>query len=216
MTVVRAVRPTSGKPGSKALVRPTGAMIGWVGGGCSQAVVIAEALAAMKDGQPRLLRFSPEVDGNGTQEGFIEYSMECEGGGEMDIFVEPNRPGPQLLIVGDSDIAGAISLLGYRGALVAPGVTQEAFPEADLTITDLQRLKDLVTEDTHAVVASMGRYEETALRTLANSSVTYIGLVASRKRGQQTMDDMRRKGVPEESLARIRNPAGLDLAARTQ
>ena len=32
---------------------------GWIGGGCSQPVVVKEALKALADGQPRLVRISP-------------------------------------------------------------------------------------------------------------------------------------------------------------
>ncbi len=101
-TVSRAVAPTSGEPGSKALGRSNGKMVGWVDGGCSQSVVIAEGLAAMTDGQPRLLRFSKEAGLNPSAVGFIDYAMACESGDEMDVFVEPNNPRPQLLIVGSS------------------------------------------------------------------------------------------------------------------
>ena len=34
--VVRAEKPTSGKPGDKALITIDGTMYGWIGGSCSQ------------------------------------------------------------------------------------------------------------------------------------------------------------------------------------
>src|SRR5690242_21278682 len=54
-TVVRCERPTSAKPGAKALIRPDGRVTGWVGGACAEPVVAREALAALGDGQPRLV-----------------------------------------------------------------------------------------------------------------------------------------------------------------
>ena len=43
----------------------------------------------------------------------------------------------------------------------------------------------------------------------------YVGLVASRKRGEGVLGELRGDGVPEELLARIDVPAGLDLGGRT-
>ena len=45
--VVRAEKPTSGKPGDKALITADGTMYGWVGGSCAQPTVIREALKAL-------------------------------------------------------------------------------------------------------------------------------------------------------------------------
>ena len=45
-TVVRAIPPTSGKPGDKAIIHADGRISGWIGGGCAQPVVIKEAMKA--------------------------------------------------------------------------------------------------------------------------------------------------------------------------
>ncbi|MBM4408001.1 MAG: XdhC family protein [Chloroflexi bacterium] len=55
-TVVAVQRPTSARPGATGIVHPDGSIEGWVGGSCAQPVVIREALRALGDGQPRLLR----------------------------------------------------------------------------------------------------------------------------------------------------------------
>ena len=39
-TVVRCDKPTSAKPGQKAVVLPDGTMHGWVGGSCTQPTVL--------------------------------------------------------------------------------------------------------------------------------------------------------------------------------
>ena len=54
-TVVRCERPTSAKPGAKALILQDGTVKGWVGGACAEPVVAQEARRAMADGQPRLV-----------------------------------------------------------------------------------------------------------------------------------------------------------------
>jgi len=55
-TVVRAEKPTSGKPGDKAIVTAAGRLHGWIGGSCAEPTVIEEALRAMADGRCRLIR----------------------------------------------------------------------------------------------------------------------------------------------------------------
>jgi molybdenum cofactor cytidylyltransferase len=91
-TVVRTVRPASGKPGFKAVIRQSGEMTGWIGGACSQSIVVAEALAAVEEGRPRLVRFSPDPSTLSPREGVNQHPMVCESGGEMEIFLDPQRP----------------------------------------------------------------------------------------------------------------------------
>src|SRR2546425_11515013 len=54
-TVVRCERPTSAKPGAKALIRRDGTVSGWVGGACAEPVVVREALLALRGGRPRFI-----------------------------------------------------------------------------------------------------------------------------------------------------------------
>ncbi len=138
----------------------------------------------------------------------------------MEIFLDPQHPTPQLLIVGESPLGQALTvlghLLGYRVAVAALGATEERQPDADFVIGDLESLGEEATASTYAVVASMGRYDETALRQLLNSPAPYVGLVASRRRADAVVENLRGEGLSEDALGRLRNPAGLDLAAETQ
>ena len=67
--------------GSQMAVRPDGAMIGSVSGGCIEGAVVKEALEAMKDGKPRLLDFGV------TDEQAWDVGLAC--GGKVQVFVEP-------------------------------------------------------------------------------------------------------------------------------
>ena len=67
--------------------------------------------------------------------------------------------------------------------------------------------------DAAAVVVSQGHYDEEALEAILKSDVPYVGLVASRKRGASVRAMLEARGVPR--LSALRNPAGLDLGART-
>lgn len=218
-TVVRVKRPSSGRPGFKAIVRANRELIGWLGGSCAQSVLVAEALHALRDGRPRLLRLTPNARTSPSEEGVVEYVMECESGGTMDIYVEPQIPKPQLLVVGDSPVAAALQALGavldYRIVVVAPGLKESEFSGADQVVRDLERIPDLLTPDTYAVVATMGKYDEAALAHLARSRIAYLGLVASRRRAAAVLAGLGDSGVDSAARARIRSPAGLDFSAET-
>ena len=81
-TVVRCERPTSAKPGAKALIRRDGALTGWVGGACAEPVIVREALDAMRDAQPRLVALvgdgASPIDRGG---GLVRHPMSCHSGG---------------------------------------------------------------------------------------------------------------------------------------
>jgi len=218
-TVVRVDRPSSGRPGFKAIVRPNRELIGWLGGSCAQSVLVTESLRALRDGRPRVVRLKPDAGFTPPSEGVVEYAMECESGGAMDIYVEPNLPKPRLIVIGDSPVAAALRALGrlldYRTIAVAPGAPEGAFSGADQVVRDLADVPGLIASDAYVVVATMGKYDETALKEVVHARAGYVGLVASRRRAAAVLEGLEAAGVSSEARRRIRNPAGLDLAAET-
>ncbi|MGA7860557.1 MAG: NTP transferase domain-containing protein [Thermoplasmata archaeon] len=218
-TVVSVRPPTSGKPGFKAIIRPSGEVTGWVGGSCTGRVLLAEALQSMKDGLPRLIRLSPDAeDGGMPTPGVVTRRLECESGGTMEIYVEPHLPEPELVVVGEAPVAKAVAalggFLGYRVTVVAPGARASDFPDGIQWEPDLERLSKLVAPGTFVVVASTGMYDETALKAILPRSPQYVGLVSSHRRGNAVLDSLKADGFRTDQLSQIRNPAGVDIAAR--
>lgn len=78
-TVVRTLGSTPRKVGAKMLIRADGSFSGTIGGGCGEAEVWQEAMAALEDGRPRMV----VVDLTEPTDGEDKI---C--GGVMDIFVE--------------------------------------------------------------------------------------------------------------------------------
>jgi xanthine dehydrogenase accessory factor len=217
-TVVRCQPPTSGKPGDKAIIYPDGRLWGWIGGGCAQPVVIREALKALDDGKPRLVRISPSADG--AEEGVVDYTMTCHSGGALDIYIEPMRPGPHVVVLGRSPVAQTLARLsraaGYAASVVAAGLSVEMLADAELIQNNdfsLGRIK--ITPQTYLVVATQGEGDEEALEQAAASCATYVAFVASKTKAAKVVDCLRQKGVAGERLGQIRAPAGLDLGAAT-
>ena len=218
--VTRVQAPTSGKPGFKAVVRVDGTILGWVGGSCSRHALVTEARAALEDGEPRLLRLRPGTEACPPRaDGVVDRVMECQSGGAMDIYLEPHGPPPQLIVVGDTPVAESLTalgrLLGFRVIAAGVGLDPSRFPDADEIVSDLPELAGKIDAATYAVVATMAQYDGMALEILLRSPAGYVGLVASRRRAEALREDLRAHGVPEEALERIRNPAGVDVGART-
>jgi xanthine dehydrogenase accessory factor len=218
-TVVSVQPPTSGKPGFKAIIRPNGEVTGWVGGSCSGRVLMAEARQSMKDGRPRLIRLAPDAEeGSVPAPGIVTRRLECESGGAMEIYVEPHLPEPELVVVGEAPVAKAVAslggFLGFRVTVVAPGARASDFPDGVQWDPDLEHLPKHVAPGTFVVVASTGMYDEGALKQVLPRSPRYVGLVSSHRRGKAVLDSLKADGVPADQLDRVRNPAGLDIAAR--
>ena len=218
-TVVRAVRPTSGRPGYQAIIREDGSHVGWVGGACTEDLLVSEARAALSAGVPRLLRVSPDASAATSEEGVVERVMMCQSGGSVEIFIDPNLPKPTLLIVGDSPVATSLAtlgpLLGYRVVLAAPGADPTELPDVDQFVSDLDELPAHLGPSTYAIVASMGKYDETALGRIARAPGAFVGLVASRKRARSVFAAVREEGVTAAQLEAVHNPVGIDIAAST-
>jgi len=220
-TVVAVARPTSARPGASGIVHPDGTIEGWVGGSCAQPVVVREALHAMADGQPRLLRLSKDAPAEGRRgDGVIELVMTCHSGGTLEIYVEPHLPAPLLWVAGTTPIAGALvtlgSALGWRVTLFDPFASAEDFPAADEVSQETALTRVEPDASPYVVVATQGQWDEEALAAALRRNASYVGLVASPTRANVVRQWLRDEtGLAEDRLAALRAPAGLDLGAET-
>jgi xanthine dehydrogenase accessory factor len=194
-TVVLADRPTSAKPGDEAVVHADGTIEGFVGGTCAESTVRAQSLALLDSGDPLLLRITPTPEEEAeAREDRLTVHNPCLSGGTLEIFLEPVVPAPLLVVHGDSPIAAALAGLAERlGYQVR---TSGGDPTGAAAV----------------VCASHGRDEEDLLGRALAVGVPYVGLVASRKRGEAVIASL---DVDEAARARVHTPAGLDIGART-
>ena len=114
-TVVTVRRPASARRGDRAVVTAEGAVYGWVGGSCSEPTVIREALAALGDGESRL----------------VSTEGSCASEGAVEILVEPQLPAPLLAIIGESPAAETLARLA---AGIDWRVTRGLDEEADAVV----------------------------------------------------------------------------------
>lgn len=206
-TVVRCERPTSAKPGAKALVRADGTLVGWVGGGCAEPTVVREALAALRDGVPRLVSLVGEGGRSaGRVEGIVAYPMTCHSGGTLEIYVEPYLRRPLLVLVGHGPVVDALARLG---ADVDLEVVRLAAPATE------QLSGMAMTPHASIVVATHGDDDEAAVAAALGTPARYVSLVASRKRATALVERLRGGTAAVSRLDELRAPAGLDIGAVT-
>ncbi|HEY4870509.1 MAG TPA: XdhC family protein [Candidatus Dormibacteraeota bacterium] len=207
-TVVRVDPPTSARPGDKALIAADGTLWGWIGGSCSESLVRREALHAMGDGQPRLVKISPDQAPE-HEPGVVAHVSTCPSAGALDVFIDPHMPRPVLLVIGDTPAAHTLvrlgATIGYETCAVHPGAVASDFPEADRVIGSLDLGPARPGATTWAVVATMGHYDEEAIEALLPYDIAYIGLVASRRRAATVLDVLTDRGARD--LERVRRAA---------
>src|SRR3954469_13093682 len=159
-TVVRALHPTSVRPGDSALVLADGTIDGFVGGVCAQASVRLHAARALETGEAVILRLEPGGGGEETvEDGIIVDHNPCLSGGTMEIFLEPQLPALRLVVVGDTPIARA---LGGIASAAGYDVAHDVEPSVS---------------DAAVVVASHGEAEELMLKQALEAGVGYVALV---------------------------------------
>jgi xanthine dehydrogenase accessory factor len=203
-TVVWRQRPSSGQPGSRALITASGEVHGWIGGACAEPSVINQARQVIAEGTPRLLLLgSTDKFGDAIPDGMTAVPISCQSEGAIEVYIEPVQPVPHLVVVGHSPMAHALADLargiGWRTDLL--DWTEFAAGNAD--------------ERSMVVVATQGHGDEEAIEQAVAARPAYLGLVGSRKRGASVLGYLADRGVAKDELDRVRVPAGLDLGKTT-
>lgn len=205
VTVVRTEPATSARVGDRAVVHPDGSIEGWVGGGCIGPTARKEALAALEEGEPRLVRITPDTAA--AQPGVHMSRMTCASEGTADLYVEPFLPRPTLILAGDSPVSVTLAAiappLGFRLVRV------ESVAELSAEAVPYPR-------DTWMVVASFGGFDEDAVEGGVRLGLPYVGLVASARRAERVLDELRNRGLEDGELSVVRSPAGLPVGAGGQ
>ena len=220
VTVVRTADLTSAKAGAKAVVTPDGELHGFIGGACVSGAAIRAALAALETGKARIIRVKPkEAARAGTDSDGVElHPSSCPSGGAADLFVEPMRRAPRLVICGESPAAAALCILGrtlgFRVILATGGRDAEKNGADEHAADERIRGYDLsglnLDSRDAAVVATQGRRDGEALSGALSTAAGYVGMIGSRRK----MAALRKKMADSFSAQRLealRAPAGLDI-----
>jgi xanthine dehydrogenase accessory factor len=201
-TAVRTDGAPPCRPGQKLLLGPDGPLTGTLG--CSEfdASAVAETRELLAAGEPALRTFTHDL-------------------GSVEVYLEPLRPRPRLVVLGATPVAEHLlrggAELGYATVLVesraerntpahraaagrvATSVAGVALgPGTDAIHTD-HDAPDIVDE----------------LAPLLRAGVHFVGVMGSARHTAPHLAALRAAGVGDDELARLRTPVGLDLGART-
>lgn len=205
-------------PGSKMLVRADGSIVGTVGGGRMEALVIQESLLAISDGQTRTTNYSLNDLGAGDP-------GVC--GGTVQIFIEPTAAPPTLLVIGIGHVGKALAELSkWSGFRVIISDDRPGFCNADYlpgmqgyVVCKPGEVAHQAPIDHRTYVAAVTRglpVDMDLIPSLLQTPAAYIGLIGSQRRWALTARALQQeRGLAAEQLARVHAPIGLELNAET-
>jgi xanthine dehydrogenase accessory factor len=140
------------------------------------------------------------------------------------VFVTAFPARPRLIVFGSTDFAAALArigrFLGYRVTVCDPRpafTTPQRFPDADEVVVDWPH-RYLAAQAPHldartavCVLSHDARIDVPALEVALRLPVGFVGALGSRRTNDARLVRLREAGVPEEALARLHAPLGLDL-----
>lgn len=217
LTVVKTYGAAPCAPGTKVFIREDGSVLGTFGGRQTDARARNDGLQALTSGQTTLVTYNLDPEGG-------ESVGSC--GATLEVFVEPVRPEPRLILAGSGYVAQSLTrlatMLGWRVSLLddrSEFVQSAALPEnVTLTVGDIPELLPTLAPDamTALVIVTRGhRIDQEALEAALNTPAGYIGMIGSPGKVRTIYRKLLRKGIAAEALERVHSPVGLDLGAKT-
>jgi len=202
-TVIEVRGASPAQVGFKLLVHRDGRAVGNVGGGELEQRVREEAVAALREGRSRLFHSTLR------EEGPDALGTLC--GGDVTFFIEVYNPIPTLLIVGGGHLGQPLAemahIVGFQVQVVDVRPERATVPQFDPAA---------VTPWTYVVILTQTHLtDEQVLRQVLDTPAAYVGMIGSRRKVQTLLNHLRADGVPEERLAQVRAPIGLDLGGRS-
>ncbi|WP_326759005.1 XdhC family protein [Streptomyces phaeochromogenes] len=144
----------------------------------------------------------------------------------LSVLVHTHASRPRMLIFGAVDFAGALSeigrYLGYRVTVCDARpvfATPDRFPHADEVVAEWPHRYLAGTEvDARTAVCVLthdAKFDIPLLQLALSLPVGYVGAMGSRRTHEHRLELLREADVPEEHLASLHSPIGLDLGAHT-
>lgn len=209
--------PSSGKPGDKAIILKDGTIIGWIGGGCVKGIAVKEAREAIRENRSRLVRIDPD-EGNSEDSSHKTYRMTCHSGGTMELFIEPITPNPQLIIVGKSNIARALSKLAIatnlRVHVLSNDVHKGMFPGVNNIHDRVDFSKINIDKNTFIVVSTQGEDDEESIRKALETSCNYVGFISSLRKSVKIKEYLEQTELSANRINELKIPVGMDINAK--
>lgn len=213
LTDVKGSSP--GKQGAVMAVFKDDSVIGTIGGGILENVVINKCRECIKTGEDFNFDYS-------LTEESLETTMKC--GGYVKGYIKVFKPKPKLLIIGGGHIGHSLynisKGLDFYSTIVDDRqefANENRFPDADEVYSgDISEIlnKINIDDNTYIVIATRG-YEKDieALREVINSKAAYIGMIGSRKKWKALKEELISEGVEKKVLESIYAPVGINISS---
>jgi len=193
--------------GAKMLLWPDGGLAGSLGSAALDDAVIGEARRAFVTQETGPVAVTPD------------------GGEAVEVFLEVFAPPERLIVVGAVHVAIHLvtfgNTLGMHTAVLdarSAFATAERFPHADELIVgwpaDTLRERPLNEGSYLAFLTHDPKIDNPALAVALAGRSRYVGALGSTRTHAKRLAALREMAVPEESLARIHAPIGVDLGGR--
>jgi xanthine dehydrogenase accessory factor len=218
VTIVATHGSTPQRVGAKMLVFGDGRMVGTIGGGCYENDAFWKAREAITARKPQLVHYELSDD-------FAEETgLIC--GGQMDVYIEPIEPSPELYVIGAGHVGTHLAHLaqevGFHVHVVDDRekfANRDRFPAATEVLTEdipAWLARTSLTPNSYVVIVTRGHTNDLeALRALAPRDLRYLGLIGSRAKVARIYDALTTDGMPAEHLKKVHAPIGLDIGAVT-
>src|ERR1700739_1867206 len=135
VTIVSAQGSTPQRVGAKMLVFADGRIVGTIGGGCYENDAFWKAREAITHRRPQIVHY--ELSDDFAQ----ETGLIC--GGQMDVYIEPIEPSPELYVIGAGHVGFHLARLAHEVGFKVRVVddrekfaNRERFPHAEEVITE--------------------------------------------------------------------------------
>src|SRR3989454_2305672 len=218
VTIVSTLGSTPQRVGAKMHVFADGRIVGTIGGGCYENDAFGKAREAIVTRKPQLVHY--ELSDDFAQ----ETGLIC--GGQMDVYIEPIEPSPELYIIGAGHVGYHLARLahevGFRVHVIDDRekfANRDRFPTAAEVIAgDISAWLTSAQLPPHAyaVIVTRGHTNDLeALRALAPRELRYLGLIGSRAKVARIYDALTADRMPADRLKRVHAPIGLDIGAVT-
>jgi xanthine dehydrogenase accessory factor len=136
--------------------------------------------------------------------------------GDVEVYLEPHRSSPRLIVVSATDVARSLRdemRRQGRRVVVVESREERLTPEDEPAHRSLGSI-ELAPDDEVVFTDHDAPGIGDMLAALLRSPVRFVGVMGSRRHVAHYVDDLRARGFTEDDLRRIRSPLGLDLGGR--
>jgi molybdenum cofactor synthesis domain-containing protein len=203
-TAIRTDGAPPCQPGQKLLLGAGGPLSGTLG--CSEFddSAVADAPGVLASGRPVLRTYHHDL-------------------GSVEVYLEPYLHRPQLVVLAATPIALWLLRwgkdLGYETVLVesrSDWVTQEHRSAANRVLTDATEIQDAPAGEMEVVATDHDAPDVSRqVAALLAHLPRFVGIMGSARHTGAHLAALRGMGVPDEQVAQIQSPVGLNIGAKT-